>query len=66
LFGVVVKHQSTTLSVQNFRPLYFSLVLLVKMSDDGYNGGGGDEFDYDGPRYVLLAPEMLNIEKHCP
>lgn len=23
------------------------------MSDDGY-GGGGDDYDYEGPRYVLI------------
>lgn len=23
------------------------------MSDDGYDGGGGDDYDYGGPGYVL-------------
>ena len=23
------------------------------MSDDGYGGGAGDDFDYEGPGYVL-------------
>ncbi|KAJ7925996.1 subunit common to RNA polymerase I [Mycena leptocephala] len=42
------------------------------MSDDGYNGGGGDEFDYDGPsfggdetfddNYDLLASELQDPE----
>ncbi|KAJ6621086.1 RNA polymerase, subunit omega/K/RPB6 [Mycena sp. CBHHK59/15] len=37
------------------------------MSDDGYGGGGGDEFDYEGPRYAddnydLLASEMQDPE----
>ncbi|KAJ6575336.1 RNA polymerase, subunit omega/K/RPB6 [Mycena capillaripes] len=37
------------------------------MSDDGYGGGGGDDFDYDGPRYAddnydLLASELQDPE----
>ncbi len=31
------------------------------MSDDGYGGGGGDDYDYDGPRYVMRLPYVLAV-----
>jgi hypothetical protein len=38
--------------------LQLSAVLLSflnsNMSDDGYGGGGGDDFDYEGPGYATV------------
>ena len=33
-----------------------------KMSDDGYGGGGGDDYDYGGPRSVPLS---YPLREHC-
>lgn len=37
------------------------------MSDDGFGGGGGDDFDYDGPRFVpLFHPPQRYIADSFP
>jgi hypothetical protein len=30
------------------------------MSDDGYGGGGGDDFDYDAPGSIILSLTFNN------